>query len=176
MKNKGITLVALTITIIILLIIAGISISAGGNMIKKANLEALKTNMLLIKSKGKEYVENANFKLGIKQDEKESKIDVAKLELKGRELDLGEKNNFESNGIINTAGDTVFCLYYDLTTNEDNNYLEEMGIKGLELEKNEKYIIKYNIDTMNVEVYNTLGYKDGNNFKYSLTDIEKIEE
>ena len=51
-----------------------------------------------------------------------------------------------------------------------------MGIKGLELEENEKYIIKYNIDTMNVEVYNTLGYKDGDNFKYSLTDIDQIEE
>ena len=56
MKNKGITLVALTITIIILLIIAGISISVGKSMIKKANLEELKTNMLLIKTKGKEYV------------------------------------------------------------------------------------------------------------------------
>ena len=50
--------------------------------------------------------------------------------------------------------------------------LEEMGIKGVQLEDNETYIIRYEIDSMEVEVYNTLGY----NGKYSLTDIDKIEE
>ena len=69
MKNKGITLVALTITIILLVIIAGISINIGGNMIKKANLEGLKTNMMLIQAKAKQYVEEANFKMGKNPDD-----------------------------------------------------------------------------------------------------------
>ena len=91
MKNKGITLIALTITVIVLLIIAGITLSVGSNMIKKANLEKLKTDMLLIRTKGKEYVENANFKLGPNVDDaedKEDKITNAKTELKGKELEL----------------------------------------------------------------------------------------
>ena len=60
-KNKGITMVALVITIALLLILAGISIGTGGNIIKRTELENLKTGMLLIEVKGKEYVENANF-------------------------------------------------------------------------------------------------------------------
>ena len=34
-KNKGITMVALVITIVLLLILAGISIGTGGNIIKR---------------------------------------------------------------------------------------------------------------------------------------------
>ena len=170
MKNKGITLVALTITIIILLIIAGISISAGGNMIKKANLEALKTNMLLIKTKGKEYVENANFKLGPKFDtaeDKQTRIDNAKTELKGTIATSDEVAQIK-NKIGENKVDTDYTFYSELTMSN----LEEMGIKGVQLEDDETYIIRYEIDSMEVEVYNTLGY----NGKYSLTDIDKIEE
>ena len=56
-KNKGITMMVLVITIVILLILAGISIGVGNNVIKKSELENLKTNMLLVKVKGKEYIE-----------------------------------------------------------------------------------------------------------------------
>lgn len=170
MKNKGITLVALTLTIIILLIIAGISISAGGNMIKKANLEALKTNMLLIKTKGKEYVENANFKLGPKFDiaeDKQTRIDNAKTELKYT-IATSEEVAQIKNKIGENKIDTDYTFYSKLTMSN----LEEMGIKGVQLEDDETYIIRYEIDSMEVEVYNTLGY----NGKYSLTDIDQIEE
>ena len=56
-------MIVLVITIALLLILAGISIQGGGSIIKRADLENLKTDMLLIKVKGKEYVENANFNL-----------------------------------------------------------------------------------------------------------------
>ena len=65
-KNEnGITLVVLTITIIVLIILAGITVYNGKDSIQKANLEGLKTNMLLIETKAREYVENASFDLGI---------------------------------------------------------------------------------------------------------------
>ena len=59
-ENKGITMVVLVITIVVLLILAGISIGTGNNIIKASQLENLKTNMLLVKVKAKEYIENAN--------------------------------------------------------------------------------------------------------------------
>ena len=58
-KNKGITMIVLVITIALLLILAGISIQSGGNIIKRADLENLKTDMLLIKVKGKELLAQA---------------------------------------------------------------------------------------------------------------------
>ena len=73
-KNRGITLASLVITIIVLLIIAGISVYSGTDIIKRAKLEELKTNMLLIETKAKECVENANFKLGKTGDRKSTRL------------------------------------------------------------------------------------------------------
>lgn len=161
MKDKGITLVALTITIVILLIIAGISINIGGNIIKKANLEALKTNMLLIQAKGKEYVEEANFKMGKNPDNDriqsvrtEIYVDNAKLET--------ASNDIKSK--INVTGDNLYVL--------TQNTYNEWGLNKIELEENEDYVVKFNEQDLTVEVYNTLGF----NGKYSLTDIDQIEE
>lgn len=162
MKNKGITLVALTITIIILLIIAGISISAGGNMIKKANLEGLKTNMLLIQAKAKQYVEEANFKIG-KSTEDASKISEVRNEIYVEKAKLDVATN-EVKNKINVTGDNLYVL----TTNT----YSEWGLSKIELENEEAYVVGFDENNLTVEVYNTLGY----NGKYSLTDIDQIEE
>ena len=103
-ENKGITMVTLVITIIVLLIIAGVSIGTGNKVIKTSELENVKTNMLLIKAKGKQYVENANFKLGTNFEsatDKETRIATAKGELKGTEIT--NANEFSGNiGITET--------------------------------------------------------------------------
>ena len=91
-SNKGITMVTLIITIIILLIIAGISVGAGNKIIKSSELENIKTNMLLVKVKAKEYTENANFKLGtsidsLSEEEKSSRISFKRIrKLQGRSI------------------------------------------------------------------------------------------
>ena len=64
-KQKGITLIALTITIIVMIIIASITIYAGIDLIQQAKLQDLVTNMLLIQAKAKEYVEEVSFKIGV---------------------------------------------------------------------------------------------------------------
>ena len=67
--NRGITLVALVVTIIVLLILAGIGINTGISSMEKVKLEELKTNMLLIEAKARECVEEANFRMGATTDE-----------------------------------------------------------------------------------------------------------
>jgi len=54
-NSKGITLVALVITITVLLIIAGISVYNGKETIGKAKLEELKTNGFLRRKSNKNY-------------------------------------------------------------------------------------------------------------------------
>ena len=164
-KNRGITLASLVITIIVLLIIAGISVYSGTDIIKRAKLEELKTNMLLIETKAKECVENANFKLGkidnLGDDEKTNRINEAKKELKGIEITEADNINIEPSDYNN--------YYYKLT--EDN--LKDMGLSNIKLsDTNELYIVKYDIQNAKVEIYNTKGYEG----KYSLTDIEQIEK
>ena len=164
-KDRGITLASLVITIIVLLIIAGISVYSGTDIIKRAKLEELKTNMLLIETKAKECVENANFKLGkidnLGDDEKQNRINEAKKELKGTEIDEADNIDIEK---------SEYNYYYKLT--EDN--LKDMGLSNIKLSDTDGlYIVKYDIKNAKVEeIYNTKGYEG----IYSLTDIEQIEK
>ena len=50
-KEKGITLVALAITIIVLTILASVTLYVGTNIIKRANLQNINTDMMLIQAK-----------------------------------------------------------------------------------------------------------------------------
>lgn len=176
-ENKGITMVVLVITIVVLLILAGISVGTGNKVIKSSELENVKTNMLLIKAKGKEYVENANFKLGTNfkdATDKETRIAMAKEELKGDEIIdssiFGENMNITQETI--TSDNAKYRYYYKI----DKKRLTEMGLSNVKLdEKSGWYIIKYDIINVEVEVYNTQGFeRDGNKY-YSLSELQSLD-
>ena len=163
--NKGVTLVALTITIIVLLIIAGIAIYSGRETIQKANLEALRTNMLLIEAKAKGVVEEANFQLG-PDFQKESEIGTIRNDLYVSENKL---QKLSDSGITVSSeiptGDNVYVFTQETASlwALDNVYSE--------LEDGEYYIIEFNEREATVEIYNTIGYQG----YYSLTDIDELE-
>ena len=63
MKNqKGITLSTLVVTIIILVILAAVSLRTGSEVLNSSKMQNLKTNMLLIQAKAREYTENGTGK------------------------------------------------------------------------------------------------------------------
>ena len=78
-ENRGITLISLIVTIIVLMIIAGITIYNGKSTITQAQLEGLRTNMLLIQAKAKEYVEEVNFEMGPSKDEAKKQEAIQKI-------------------------------------------------------------------------------------------------
>lgn len=176
-SNKGITMITLVITIIVLLIIAGISIGEGNNIIQQSKLENIKTNMLLIKAKGKQYVESANFKLGTSFDtatDKEKRITSAKGELKGEEIT--DISIFDGNINISqeqlTTDNSNYIYYYKLTTNN----LTEIGVSNVKSdEKNGWYIIRYDIKNSEIELYNTNGFENNENKYFSLNELQNIE-
>lgn len=183
-KNRGITMVALVITIVVLLIIAGISIGAGNNAIKNSKLENLKTNMLLIEAKAKEQIENAKFRLGtnfnnVTGEEKLNRINTAKVEFKGDEIVDGI--TFNNNAQITKEeikkDNAKNIYYYKLST----QHLTDMGLKNVKSdEKNGYYIVKYDLSDLSdlknsrIEIYNTKGFDDEGNVAYSLTDIKQV--
>lgn len=171
-KNKGITMISLVIIVVILLILVGISVNTGNNIIKQSQIENLKTNMLLIKVKGKEYVENANFKLGTAYDkiteetERNNRKEKAKEELKGE--DITNTISTYNIGISETAEN---IYYYKL----DTQNLIDIGITNVESsEKAGWYIIKYDIVNAEVEVYNTKGIEKENRKYYGLNEIQNL--
>lgn len=172
-NQKGVTLVVLTITIIVLIILAGITIYTGTESIQKANLEGLKTNMLLIETKAREFVENASFDLGIDPQNATDEMKTnAQNELNG-----------EDKGTLVTSDDSIISQLLNIGISQEdidneNVYklttenLQKMGINEVESNDEEGwYVIVYNIDDTTAEIYHTIGY-DG---KHSLTDIEQIE-
>ena len=60
--ENGITIIALIITIILMLILAGVGMHFGSDALDKAKLEDIKTNMISIKTKAKIVAEQYNFK------------------------------------------------------------------------------------------------------------------
>lgn len=175
-KNRGVTMLSLVITIVLLLIIAGISIGTGGNVIKRSQLENLETNMLLIKGKAKEYVENANFKLGNNIEnvtDKENRIEEAKKQLVGEMITQGdifnEIDNITTEKIEEDKANYIY--YYKISTEN----LINMGLSNV-YSDDEKgwYIIKYNIKNAEIEIYNTKGFENQNNKYYTLTQIQDL--
>lgn len=172
-NEKGITVVALMITIILLLILAGITIYTGKDSIQKANLEGLKTNMLLIQTKAREYVENASFDLGIDpQNATDEMKTKAKNELSG-----------EDKGTLVTSDDSIVDALLNIGIKQEDidnekvfklttENLEKMGIHDVTSDSEDGwYVVVYNIDDTTAEIYHTIGYQG----KHSLTEIEQIE-
>ena len=158
-KENGITLIALGVTIIVLLIIASIGVYGGKETIKKAQLEEMRTNMLLIQAKSKEYVEEAHFKIG-------KSTDAAKIaEILAIVYEIEAKLE-PASSISATSAIPVSECY--LVTSEA---MKEWGLENVKLKNKEYYLIKFDDTNATVEIYNTLGY-DG---KYSLTEIDNIE-
>ena len=173
-NNKGVTLIALAITIAVLIIIASITIKFGSESINKAKVQNIKTNMLLIEAKTKEFVENANYDLGIKPDEATDEMKEksnSELEGEGKGTKITSSSNMAEEAIkigINST-DISEGRVILLTTSD----LENMGIKGVESnEKDGLYIVVYDVTNSSVKVYNTKGIQvNGGETKYCLDEI-----
>ena len=177
-RNKGVTLATLVITIVVLLILSGITINYGVSNIKRAKIQNIKTNMLLIEVKAKEQIENAKFRLGTSfdkatEEEKTNRVNTAKTEFTGEEIVDG--NIFNNNTKITTEkikeDNTNNIYYYKLSTQN----LMDMGLKNVKSdEKDGYYIVKYDLKNSTIEIYNTEGFDDEGNVAYSLTDIKQV--
>ena len=163
-KEQGITLIALSVTIIVLLIIAGISVYSGKDIIKKGKLEELRTNMLLVQVKARETVEQANFKMGPNPDE--TKKAEVRAEVYETEAKLKKVSDL---GITVPSGASSADCY--AVTEES---LQNWGLNKIELSDGEYYIIQFDDTNAKVEIYNTLGYSNNGTMVYSLTQIDNI--
>lgn len=165
-ENKGITLVALTVTIIIMLILAGVTLYSGKGIIVEAKIEEVRTNMLLIEAKAREYVEEVNFKMG--PDKDENKKEEAIQEIYIDKIGLVKANDASLGISVPTESSIDLSSCYAITQTALNN----MGLDKIELEEGEYYLIKFDEENAEVaEIYNTIGYK-GN---YSLSQFESLE-
>ena len=147
-NNRGITLVALVVTIIVMLIIAGVTIFNGTGVIKEAKTESIKTNMLLVQAQIKNYVEQAKFE---------------------RKTQPGEINGITVDGVTLKIKQSTESDFYEIDISDNESLMSDLGLGGL---SPDDYLIKPDISNLTVDVYYVLGITDADgNTYYKLSDM-----
>lgn len=145
-SSKGITLIALVITIIIMLILATITLNYGTGEVEKAKLEDLKISMLLIQGRARIVIDKEQF---------------------GEEYDntgmikVSDATNYDMSNLQNLDTTNLYIWEQEAM---DNNDID------VEITTEDFFVIDYQTG----EVYYSLGYDDGENTYYSLTDIQSL--
>lgn len=182
LKNeKGITMITLVITIIILIIISGISIMGGKDLINTSKVETIETNMLTIKAKAKEYMENVDSKNWESNDsnEDENYAGLSTKEGKNRKELTGDKYE------LTLIEDKTKYINYSNWYKEGYTYyeLDEDALYKMELlniyEEGKVYIIRYPLEDGDITgLEMDIIYANGIKFKgithYNLSELEKV--
>ncbi len=155
MNNRGITLMTLVITIIIMIILAGVTITGTYSLIKKSQLENLKTDMLLIQAKTKTALEEYNF------SKDETKLIGTKL----------EEADTEKVSKLNKAGITDISNWYFLSQDDLNN----INLSDIRAKDGEYYFVKYDKENLVVDILYTEGFVENGITKFTLTQLQNME-
>lgn len=114
-KQSGITLVALIVTVIIMLILLIVSVEFGTDVVKKAKLEDIKTDMISIKTRAKIIADEYNYNEGesfpgeeVKDQELLNKLQIEE----GKKVYLWRQNTLDVQGLSKIDAD-VYIVYYD---------------------------------------------------------------
>lgn len=147
--RKGIALVSLTVTIVIMLILTGVTF-ATSKIIEKARIQNLATNMMLIQTK----VKIINERIAFNGD---TSIYV------GKKLKNQTNKDSIANGVL-TSGELQSDSYYIY----DRETLNSIGLEGIKLAENEVFIVNY--DTCEIIWPKGLTNEDGV-VVYKLSEI-----
>lgn len=150
-QNKGITIVALIVTIIIMLILASVTIQFGTGEIEKAKLEDIKTTMLLIKGRAQIVADKEEF------GETYDKTGMLKL------ADATEYDTSNLQDVFDTLEDTSNLYIWEQTAMDNNNI-------DVEITNEDFFVMDYSTG----EVYYSLGYTYKGNTYYSLSQMQNI--
>ncbi len=151
LNSKGITIVALTITIIVLLIIASVTVYVGDNVIRQAQLQTINTNMMLIQVKVKTIAEQANF----------NKDASDTSGYKGTKMNASSMQKIIDSGAIKSEDAEKFYLL-------SKSDLNEMGLEKINIENG--YLVNYET----AEVIYVKGFSNDGKTYYKLSDMKQL--
>jgi len=150
-NNRGVTLISLAVSIVVIGILAGVTIKYGGNLVTRASLQNINTNMLLIQAKTRAIEENAKFNndsskyVGIKVS------DISEYEMISELIGLGVINTTENWRLL------------------QKTQLETMGLGKINVEKG--YIVNYDTE----EIVYAKGFKYNGTTYYKLSEMKALK-
>lgn len=149
-NNHGITLSALIVTIIIIMILAGVTVSTSDLLLRDTKAKAIISNMYLVKGKVESMYDDYAFN--------ESKSVLVGINVE----DISSLSEYG----VTATGDTSDELWYII----DSGDLLNLGMDKSMLPGNAKYIVNYETG----EVIYSLGVEDiTGEITYKLSEIEK---
>ena len=169
-KNKGITLVALVITVIIILVIGAITVYEGSKLVDEAKYEDVKTNMLLIQAEVKNFAEQAKFE-GKKIEDLIGEEEGKGITVDGKTLFFTEPDSDLNEAIENVRNKTNAQIdLYQIKTD-----MRDLNLNNID---STKYLISIDIsEQIEVEVCFLPGILDNKGItQFFLSDIQKTEE
>ena len=146
-NNKGITLIALIITILIIVIIAGIIIYDSSKLIDDAIYADVKTNMLLVQAEMKNYIEQAKFENKTIQD-----ILSNGIELDGKTLNIKVPDN---SSLVTVEGKNLYQINSNMANLKLGNIDPTEYLIVIETEDNKV--------TGKIDVYYVPGFESSDN-------------
>ena len=167
-ENKGITITALVIMIIVIMLLAGITITQGSDLIKNTKVETYLTNMITIRSKAKVYAEETNAEVWDEEDKTSKREEIYsekyKLTKSSNQTDLIAKVDSK----VNTGNG---CECYDITTDA----LKDMGLDELASNSsNGDYVVVYDSSNYrNLEIIYVPGVKYKGTTYYTLSTLQE---
>ena len=167
--NRGITLIALITIIIVLLIIAGVAIYEGKDLIKDVKVETLETNMLAIKAKAKVYAEEVEAKTETwKEDDSESS---SEREEKVNEL-------FKNYGIESDNDQSLGSEATSQINNVENKKyysVKKEALQNMGIEDDGEYIIVFDSkDYSKMDIIYSPGISYNKKTYYTLSELQTV--
>ncbi len=161
--KKGITMISLMVMVIVIIIVIGISLYTGTDLIKKVKLEAIQTNMISIRAKGKGIAEKVNAQIWTEENKVE----------KRKESYL---NNYglifvseEPHGVSQSPLSSVSHECYEIT----QDTLKVMSLDDIYDEEDKYYIIFASDDYTNLDIIYANGIIYKNIEYFSLAKIQE---
>lgn len=149
-KENGITIVTLVVTVIVLAIVVSITVYEGGDIIKKANLQTINTNMMLIQAKVKTIEEQAKFN----KDTSNYKGTIVSNVTGNKDID-----NLKSLEVIDDVS-----KYYLLSESD----LISMGLEKVNYDSG--YVVNYETE----EIIYVKGFRNDGNIYYKLSETKNL--
>lgn len=179
-EQKGVTILALMITVIVLFIIVGISIMGGTEIINTSKAETIETNMLTIKAKAKEYMEKVDSKNWASDDNNSDSTygGLSTKEGKNRKELVDKYKLILIEDVTSYSNNSEWYedeyTYYDV----GEEALKEMNLPKSFSENGEKYLIRYpledgNTSELKMDIIYTKGIKYEGVIYYELSELEK---
>ncbi|MBR2290015.1 MAG: hypothetical protein IJ867_05355 [Clostridia bacterium] len=168
LKNRsGVTITVLVITIIVMMIIFGITYSTSMDLLKNSQKNKMKTMLYMVESRAEILLDDYLFENdGKTTEEMVAEANASALAtLKGRASSTSDLSAVGLSGTTNPDGTVVYRTW-------EESVLEKQGIDTKNLAKGDYIVVKYNLATGEIDVASKKGFSNNGTNIHFLSDFE----